>query len=110
MFVYRRGSDVAHKMAPEEMQQHMERWRTWMGEGLQKGWLLDRGDALAHDGRVVNAKKVVIDGPFVESKEIVGGYSIIQAENIDTAAEVAKGCPALLAGGSVEVRPFVDWK
>jgi hypothetical protein len=47
---------------------------------------------------------VVTDGPFVESKEIVGGFSIVQAETIEAAAELAKGCPALLVGGSVEVR------
>ena len=46
------------------------------------------------------------DGPFVESKEIVGGYSIVQADTIDAAAELAKGCPALLSGGKVEVRPL----
>ena len=58
------------------------------------------------EGRVVNASKVVTDGPFVESKEIVGGYSIVQADTIDAAAELAKGCPGLLCGGKVEVRPL----
>ncbi len=110
LFVYRRGSDAVNKMSPEQMQKHMEKWRSWIGEGLQKGWLLDRGDALAQEGRVVKAQHVVIDGPFVESKEIVGGFSIVQADNIDAAAELAHGCPALLTGGSVEVRTFVDWK
>jgi len=54
----------------------------------------------------VNAKKVVTDGPFVESKEVVGGFSIVKAESIDAAAELAKGCPALITGGKVEVRPL----
>ena len=44
------------------------------------------------------------DGPFVESKEIVGGYSIVSADSIAAAAELAKGCPDLLTGGKVEVR------
>jgi len=39
----------------------------------------------------------------------VGGYSIIQADTIDAAAELAKGCPALLTGGSVEIRPLADF-
>ena len=68
--------------------------------------MVNPGDALTQEGRVVNAKKVVTDGPFVESKEIVGGYSIVKADTIDAAAELAKGCPALLAGGKVEVRPL----
>ena len=42
----------------------------------------------------------------MESKEIVGGYSIVEADTIDAAAELAKGCPALLFGGNVEVRPL----
>jgi hypothetical protein len=71
---------------------------------MSKGWMLDSGDALTMEGRVVDAKKVVTDGPFVESKEIVGGFSIVQADTIDAAAELAKGCPGLLYGGKVEVR------
>ena len=106
LFVYRRGSDIANKMTPEEMQQHMQKWQTWIGEGLQKGWILQPGDALTQEGRVVNAKKVVTDGPFVESKEIVGGFSIVQADTLDAAAELAKGCPIFQRGGSVEVRPL----
>jgi hypothetical protein len=45
----------------------------------------------------------------VEAKEIVGGFSIIQAETLDAAAELARGCPALLTGGSVEVRPLAGF-
>jgi hypothetical protein len=109
LFVYRRGSSAADKMTPEEMQQHMQKWQAWMSEGLQKGWLLDRGDALTQEGRVVKAQRVVTDGPFVESKEIVGGFSIVQADTLDAAAALAKGCPALLIGGSVEVRPLAGY-
>jgi hypothetical protein len=104
LFVYRGAIDAAARMTPEAMQQHMQKWQTWIVDGLQKGWILDPGDGLTPEGRVVNAKKVVMDGPFVEAKEIVGGYSIVQADTIDAAAELAKGCPGLLAGGSVEVR------
>jgi hypothetical protein len=106
LFVYRRDADAANQMTPEEMQQHMQKWHAWIAEGLQKGWMLDRGNGLTQEGRVVNAKKLVLDGPFVESKEIVGGFSIVQAETIEAAAELAKSCPALLTRGSVEVRPF----
>jgi hypothetical protein len=68
--------------------------------------MVDAGDALTPEGRVVNSKKVVTDGPFVEAKEIVGGFSIVKADTIDAAAEFAKGCPVLLSGGRVEVRPL----
>ena len=110
LFVYRRGSTAVDNMTPEQMQQQMQRWQTWIAEGMQKGWLLEPGDALLAEGRVVKPKDVVTDGPFVESKEIVGGFSIVQAETIDAAARHAEGCPILLvAEGSVEVRPLAGF-
>jgi hypothetical protein len=108
LFIYRGGSSAAREMSPEEMQQHMKKWETWIGEAMQKGWMLDPGDALTPEGRVVNAK-VVTDGPFVEAKEVVGGFSIVQADSIDAAAQLAKGCPGLLVGGSVEVRVLAGY-
>jgi hypothetical protein len=104
LFVYRGGDEAYAKMTPEEIQQNMEKWGNWIRQGLQQGWMTDPGDALTPEGRVVNSKKVVTDGPFVESKECVGGYSVVKADTIDAAVEYAKGCPALLTGGRVEVR------
>jgi hypothetical protein len=59
---------------------------------------------LASGGKVVKPNNVITDGPYTEIKETLGGYSIVKAENLDEAAELAKGCPGLLTGGSVEVR------
>ena len=106
LFVYRGDNEGYAKLAPEEIQQSMQKWGSWIREALQKGWMVNPGDALTQEGRVVSAKKVVTDGPFVESKECVGGYSIVKADTIDAAAELAKGCPGLLTGGTVEVRPL----
>jgi hypothetical protein len=106
LFVYRNGKDSYGTMTPEQMQQMLQKWSTWINEGQSKGWMVEAGDGLKTEGRVVNAKKVVTDGPFVEAKEIVGGFSIAQAETLDEAAELAKGCPIFLRGGSVEVRPL----
>ena len=109
LFVYRGSGDAMAKLTPEEQQQHMEKWAKWIGEAVQRGWMLDPGDALTPEGCVVNAKKVVTDGPFVESKEIVGGFSIVQANSVQEAANLAKGCPGLLVGGSVEVRRLAEY-
>jgi hypothetical protein len=106
MFVYRHNTDTFGKMSPEEMQQHMQKWHTWMNEGLQKGWMVNPGDGLKKEGCVVSANRVVTDGPFVEVKEIVGGFTIVNADNLGAAAEIARGCPCLLTGGTVEVRPL----
>jgi hypothetical protein len=68
--------------------------------------MVDAGDGLKKEGRVLKGKKVVTDGSFIESKEILGGFSIVQADTLDAAAELAKSCPVFLRGGSVEVRPL----
>src|SRR5260370_28953168 len=109
LFVYRGGDEAHAKMTPEELQQNMNKWMAWIQGGIQKGWMVDAGDGLTKEGRVVNPKKVVTDGPFVESKEIVGGFSIVKADSLDAAAELAKSCPALLTAGTVEVRPLAGF-
>jgi hypothetical protein len=108
LFVYRGAAETVAQLTPEEMQQHLQRWEKWIGEGMRKGWMLDPGDALKQEGRVVSAK-VVTDGPFVEAKEVVGGFSIVQADSIDAAAQLAKGCPGVGIGGRVEVRPLAGY-
>jgi hypothetical protein len=106
LFIYRGGNENEANMSPEQMQQMMEKWGNWIRQALAKGWMTNPGDALTPEGKIVKSTKVVTDGPFVEAKEIVGGYSIVKAESLAAAAELAKGCPALLAGGNVEVRPL----
>jgi len=108
LFIYRSSGQWARDMAPEQMQQTLQKWGAWIAEGMQQGWMLDAGDALTQEGRVVNAK-VVTDGPFVEAKEIVGGFSIVQAETFAAAAKLANGCPVLQSGGSVEVRQLAGY-
>ena len=94
----------ADRVAPEQMQQSMDRWSKWIGKGFAEGWLLDAGDALLPESRVVDRNLVVTDGPFVEAKEIVGGYSVINANTFDEAVTHAKTCPNVLEGGSIEIR------
>jgi hypothetical protein len=54
---------------------------------------------------ITGTKKVVTDGPYIEGKEIVGGYLICKAKNFDEAVEISRGCPILeFDNGVVEVR------
>jgi hypothetical protein len=108
MFVYHRPETAGAKSSPEDMQRLMKKWQDWIADGMAKGWLVSRGNGLTDPCRVVDNNKVVTDGPFMETKEIVGGFSIVQAENIDAAAELAKECPALLSKGHIEVRALWD--
>jgi hypothetical protein len=93
--------------SPEEMQQHMQKWQVWMKELSQKGQFKS-GDPLEASGKVLKGtKKVVTDGPFAEAKDLVGGYLVVKADDLEGAAEIAKGCPIFEAGGSVEIRPVM---
>jgi hypothetical protein len=109
LFIYRNSRESMSTMSPEEMQAMLQKWNAWITEGLRQGWMLDGGDGLKKEGRVLKERKVITDGPFVEVKEMVGGYSVVQADTIDAAAEHAQGCPVFIRGGSVEVRELQEF-
>ncbi len=106
VFLYRGGQ---RPTSPEQGQQVMQKWMAWMQDMGAKGHIVNRGQPLEREGKIVQGgSKTVIDGPFAESKDVVGGFTIIQADTIDQAAEIAKGCPILEVGGDVEVRPVMQ--
>jgi hypothetical protein len=91
--------------SPEQMQAELAKWGKWMGSLAQQG-KLGGGEALIPFGKVVRGtKKKITDGPFTEGKDIVGGYLLVKATDINEAIELSKGCPSLEGDdGSVEVR------
>jgi len=92
--------------SPEQRQKHLEKWVAWFQELGAQGHVKDPGHPLESTGKVVNGnQKIVKDGPYVEAKDIVGGYIVVEANDLAHAVELAKGCPILEVGGSVEVRP-----
>jgi hypothetical protein len=101
-------SAVAPTPSPEQMQNNMKLWMDWLGGIAAQNKLVTNGNRL-HDsaGSVIRPGKVVTNGPYVEIKELIGGYSIIKAETLEEATELSKGCPILLVGGNVEVRQIV---
>ena len=58
--------------------------------------------------RVQDGKTLTTDGPFVETKEALGGYFLLEADDLDAAIEVASRVPTASRGGAVEVRPVVE--
>jgi hypothetical protein len=88
--------------SPEQMQQMFAAYNAWKEKFKEE--ILDMGDKLNSEGRLVTASGVA-DGPFVEAKEVVGGYMIVSAENFDGAVEVVRACPAVnMPGVSLEIR------
>lgn len=98
-----------HMETPERAQRSMEAWRAWIGELEAKGHLENPGQPLEPSGKVVRGKqKVVTDGPYVEVKDIVLGFIVVDAHDLAQAVELSRGCPLLDSGGSVEIRPVAE--
>jgi len=104
LYLYRGGKRPA---TPAEAQQEMQRWMTWLKDLGEKGFVKAQGEPLDRTGKLVSGQsKVVTDGPFVE-KDMVGGYTVIQAKDLGHATELAMGCPIFEGGGQVEIRPIL---
>jgi hypothetical protein len=101
-----RGPDWDRDLDIEQTEQTLDRVNAWC-EALASQGKVKGGLALRRDGRIVSGKKgqLVLDGPFAESKEAIGGYLILAARDLDEAVAVAQECPTLEYGISIEVRP-----
>ena len=107
MLLFRGGE--ADRKSPEEMQQIVQRYIAWVRDLRQKG-SYKAGDELQPNGRIVSSDKGrLLDGPFVETKDAIGGYFLIEAANYEEAVAVAKASPNLENGGWVEVRQISDY-
>ena len=108
LYLFRGGDARRAQQSPEAMQEHMGKWTEWMN-GLGVSGHLIGGQPLQAEGKLVSGNgraELVTDGPYAEGKEIVGGYLLIKAENIEEATELSKGCPIFEHNGTVEVRPI----
>ena len=91
----------------EERLQGMRRWNDWV-EGMERSGRLERADPLESAGRVVGGTRGehVVDGPFAEAKEMVGGYFLVRSADLDEATAMARECPSLGYGMTIEIRPI----
>ena len=107
MFIFI-GGDPSH-LSPEAQQAHMGKWFAWV-EKLRKENRYVSGEALMPGGKTIKGvKKAVTDGPYAEGKEVVGGYFVVHAKDINEATEMAKACPDYELDGVVEVREVVKF-
>lgn len=106
MLLFRQPSYDYSNAAPDEMRALAKKWKEWVEDIASQGKLVSQGPRLATEGNVLRSGGVITDGPFVEIKEQLGSFIMVRAENLDDATTLAHGCPAIDAGGSVEIRPI----
>ena len=91
-------------LAPEQIQKAIDQFYVWLARLVDEG-KMKTGQRLASTGKTVS-RNVVTDGPFGETKEVIGGYWFIVAGSLDEAAQIAAGNPCLNCGLFFEVRPI----
>ena len=108
MMIFLGGS--YESLSPQDTEQQMNKWFSWVGKLQQEG-KYHSGEALLPGGKVISQKngRFVVDGPFAESKEAVGGYFVVDAKSIDEAVEMSKEYPDFHLGGKVEVREVMNF-
>src|SRR5438093_13261689 len=106
MYLFRSNPTAYRSMSPEQMQQIPKKWMDWRDTLEKNGHIKQLGERLDGSGKVVRGKaRTVTDGPFVEVKDFIQGYMIVEAKDGEQTIELAKGCPILESDGTVELRP-----
>ena len=102
--------DAWETMPKVELEKAYARIGRWWGEQAQKGVVVDghelQGPRTATTVRFKNGKPVVTDGPFIEAKEAIGGYAVLDVPDLDAAIALAKSWPG--EGAILEIRPIVE--
>ena len=101
-----RSDDWYEELSHGEIQKVISQNNAWI-EGLIAQGKAKPGQALRRDGATVSGKngRIVSDGPFAESKEVIGGFLLLDVETIAEAIAIAQRSPSLAYGTSIEVRP-----
>jgi hypothetical protein len=104
-----RSDEWYEELSHNEIQKVISQNNAWI-EGLTAQGKAKPGHALQRKGVTVSGKngRVVLDGPFTESKEAIGGFLLLNVETLEEAIAIAKSSPNLAYGTSIEIRPVAD--
>ncbi len=96
--------------SPEEMQKVIQEYQAWGQKLAQAGHFVSSQKLKENSGRSLSLgdQGLLVDGPFSETKEVVGGYYQIQAQDYDQAIDLCRDCPHLTYGGRIEVREIEE--
>jgi len=99
--------DDLTNMSPEQIQAVIGDYMAWKNKIQDDGVYVASSKLRDEGGKFlsgVNGDFRVTDGPYTESKELVGGFFVVSAENYDEAVKISQGCPHLKYGGRIELR------
>jgi hypothetical protein len=109
MLFIREDLEMMKKVSQADQEKEIQLMVKWVEE-LSKSGNFVSGEPLEPEMRLTRKDAILHSGPFMESKEVLSGYMIINAENIEQAAEIAQGCPLLgETVKSLEVRPVLKY-
>lgn len=102
-----RGGVSNKDLSPEQLHQLIQKYLSWI-ESLSRSGHFIAGEPLEETGKVLSGQDghVITDGPFTESKEAVGGYFLIRAQDLNEAIKISRDCPIFDNYGTVEIRPI----
>ena len=110
VFLYRSTPDQQREAmgTPERAQRSLQAYLAWIRTLEAGGHLKAPGQPLDGSGRVVRQDRAITDGPYIEVKDLVLGFIVVEARDLDEATELAHGCPIVQGGGSIEIRPVIQ--
>lgn len=109
MLLIREDLRLLEQMTQEQSEADIQKMVGWVEEITQSGNFV-QGDPLENGMNLVTKDEIISDGPFIEAKEAISGYTIIKAESLTQASEIASSCPLIQSGQiKIEVRPILEF-
>lgn len=106
MMLFRLEPNMNYQPTANDLAEQKKQWGSWIG-GIASQAKLVTTNQLGFEGKQVDADLSVKEGIHMANNTIVGGNMVVKAQSIDEAMDMAKGCPILAMGGSVEVRSII---
>jgi len=106
MLILHNAPGALKNLSPEEMQRKIQKYQTWMNKIHSGGRHVSSEKLGEEGGKLLSLQKgrvSIVDGPYSEAKEVVGGYYVFRAANYEEAIELSRDCP-FLEDGRIEIR------
>jgi hypothetical protein len=90
------------------MQDYLRHFQEWIVSLTKAGKISRRGPLAQGRRMLAGPRALMTDGPYAGAGDLIGGYTVISVDSLDEATEIARGCPFLVVGGTVEICPVLS--